>query len=379
MADSSKTEKATPKRQKKAREEGQIVRSRELPGALALAAASGVLLWILPSAVGHWAGFYRQALELAAAGDIDTGGPLLEWSSLEVLRNVVPVLLGAMFISVVAGLGQGGFNLAPQALAPKFDRLNPSVRLGQIFSITALSGLLKSLLPFSAILWVAYAAMRAHWLLIVHGSSIGVSGLAVLAGAMVFEITWKSCVILLAWSGVDYVFTWRKMQSDLKMTKEEVREEFKETEGNPVIKRRIRQIQRQMRKRQSAKGAETANVIVTNPTHYAVALRYSTEMPAPVVVAKGRNLMADKIKQIGRENNIPLVENKPLAQALYKSAEIGDSIPASLYQAVAEILALVFRAKAELRRREQERRWRDASGRSFPRAQLNPPAGDAQP
>ena len=378
MADGSKTEQATPKRRKKAREQGQIARSRELPGALALAAAGGVLVWMAPSAVGHWAGFYRQSLEVAATEGVDSGGLILMWTSIEVMRNVIPVLLGAMAVSLVGGLAQGGFNLAPQALSPKFDRFNPSVRFGEIFSVVALSNLLKSLLPFTAILWVAFSVMRAHWLLIVHSASLDVKPFTRLAGAMAFEITWKSCLVLLAWSGVDYVFTWRKVQSDLKMTMQEVREEFKETEGNPVIKRRVRQIQRHMRRRQSIKGAETASVIVTNPTHYAVAMRYSSELPAPVVVAKGRNLIAERIKQIGRENNIPLVENKPLAQALYKGVEIGDSIPASLYQAVAEILALVFRAEAELRRREQERRSKNAAGQSFTRGELDPPAGETR-
>jgi flagellar biosynthetic protein FlhB len=146
------------------------------------------------------------------------------------------------------------------------------------------------------------------------------------------------------------------------MTKQEVRQEYKETDGNPVIKSRIRQLQRAMRRKQSLQAAATATVIVTNPTHYAVALRYLTDMPAPVVVAKGRNLLAEKIKQLARDNGIMLVENKPLAQALYKSVEVGDSIPAKLYQAVAEILALVFRAQAEVRRAETDRRSRNASG-----------------
>lgn len=378
MADSSKTEQATPKRRQKAREQGQIARSRELPGALALAAAGGVLVWMAPAAVGHWAGFYRRLLEFAASEGIDSGAPILQWSSIEVLRDAMPALLGAMAVSLLGGLAQGGFNLAPQALAPKFDRFNPSVRSGEIFSAVALSNLLKSLLPFTAILWVAFSVMRAHWLLVVHSASLEVRPFTRLAGAMAFEVTWKSCLVLLAWSAVDYAFTWRKMQADLKMTKQEVREEFKETEGNPVIKRRVRQVQRQMRRRQSIKGVETASAIVTNPTHYAVALRYSSELPAPVVVAKGRNLIAEQIKQIGRENNIPLVENKPLAQALYKGVEIGDSIPASLYQAVAEILAMVFRAEAELRRREQERRSRNAAGQSLSQGRLNPPAGGSR-
>jgi flagellar biosynthetic protein FlhB len=152
------------------------------------------------------------------------------------------------------------------------------------------------------------------------------------------------------------------MDSDMKMTKQEVRQESKETDGNPVIKSRIRQVQRAMRRRQSLKAAATATVIVTNPTHYAVALRYEPDMPAPTVVAKGRDLLAERIKQLARDNGIMLVENRPLAQALYKSVEVGDSIPSKLYQAVAEILATVFRAQAEVRRGEAERRSRNASG-----------------
>jgi flagellar biosynthetic protein FlhB len=179
---------------------------------------------------------------------------------------------------------------------------------------------------------------------------------------MVLELTWKSGLVLAAWSAVDYVLTLKKMESDMKMTKQEVRQEYKETDGNPVIKSRIRQLQRAMRKKQSLQAAATATVIVTNPTHYAIALRYLTDMPAPVVVAKGRNLLAEKIKQLAREHGIMLIENRPLAQALYKSVEVGDSIPSKLYQAVAEILATVFRAQADVRRAETERRSRNASG-----------------
>ena len=193
-------------------------------------------------------------------------------------------------------------------------------------------------------------------------SNLGLKPFSSFVGSMVLELTWKSGLVLLVWSVVDYVLTLRKMQSDMKMTKQEVRQEYKETDGNPVIKSRIRQLQRAMRKKQSLKAAATATVIVTNPTHYAIALRYLTDMPAPIVVAKGRNLLAEKIKQLARDNGIMLVENKPLAQALYKSVEVGDSIPAKLYQAVAEILALVFRAQAEVRRGEAERRSRNASG-----------------
>jgi flagellar biosynthetic protein FlhB len=314
-----------------------------------------------PTAVTHWTVLYRNML-YAASDDIESNGPVLFWSAVEVMRWIVPILMAGMAVSVLAGLAQGGVNFAPEALAFKFDRFNPASKLGQIFSITGLTGLLKSLLPFSAMLWITVMTIQEHWEAMVHASSLGLRPFASLVGSMTLELTWKSGLVLLAWAAVDYMLTLKKMDSDLKMTKQEVREEYKETDGNPLIKSRIRKLQRAMRRKQSLKAAATATVIVTNPTHYAIALRYEMDMPAPIVVAKGRNLLAEQIKQLARDNGIMLVENKPLAQALYKSVEVGDSIPPKLYQAVAEILALVFRAQAEVRRSEAERRSRNASG-----------------
>jgi len=362
MADSNKTEQATPRRRNKAREQGQVARSRELPGVFALAAVAGVMTLMAPTAVTHWTSFYRNTLYAAGSGDIESNGPVIFWSVIEVMRWIAPILLAGMFASLLTGLAQGGVNFAPGALTLKFERFNPASKLGQIFSPVGFSNLMKSLLPFGAILWITINTVRTHWETMTHASSLGLRPFATFEGSMVLELTWKSGLVLIAWSAVDYLLTLRKMDSDMKMTKQEVRQEFKETEGNPLIKSRIRQLQRAMRRKQSLQAAVTASVIVTNPTHYAVALRYLTDMPAPVVVAKGRNLLAEKIKQLARENEIMLIENRPLAQALYKSVEVGDSIPASLYQAVAEILAVVFRAQAEVRRAEADRRSRNASG-----------------
>jgi len=369
MADSSKTERATPRRRNKARESGQLARSRELPAVLALAGMAGVLALMTSDSINHWTAFYRNSFYIASTGNIDPGGPLLFWSAIEVMRWIIPVLLAGMALSVVSGLAQGGFNFAPGALALKFDRFNPVNRLGQIFSPLGLSNLLKSLLPFGAILWLAINSIRDHWLIMAHASSLGLRMFASLTGGMIVALTWKAGIVLLLWSAVDYMFTAMKMSSDLKMTKQEVREEHKETEGNPVIKSRIRRMQRAMRKKWSLKATATATVVVTNPTHYAVALRYELDMAAPVVVAKGLNLLAEKIKQMARDHGIMLVENKSLAQTLYKSVEVGDSIPAALYQAVAELLALVFRAEAELRKAAAERSSRNASGQKMMHAE----------
>jgi flagellar biosynthetic protein FlhB len=362
MADSSKTEQATPKRQEKAREQGQVARSRELPNVLAIAGVVAVLTLIAQTGLGRWTTFYRMILDTAATREMDVNGPVLFWSGVEVVRWILPVLLTALVISVSAGLVQGGINIAPAALEPKFDRFNPAKRIGQIFSIAGLTNLMKSLLPFGAIAWIAVNCIEAHWGAMVRASSLQLRGLAALVGGMMFEFGWKACLVLLAWAGVDYFMTWKKMQSDMKMTREEVREESKQTDGNPQIKMRIRRLQRRMRKKQALAAAATATVVVTNPTHYAVALRYTPDMATPQVVSKGMNLIAQAIKALAYENGIMVLENKPLAQALYKTVEVGEEIPSALYQAVADILVIVFKAQAEVRRQEAMRRNRNASG-----------------
>ena len=362
MADSSKTEQATPKRREKAREEGQIARSRELPSVLAIAGATGALCVMSQGAITHWTTFYRKLLETAATADLDSNGPILFWGSLEVFRWIFPVLAAALLLSVSAGLAQGGFSIAPGALALKVERFNPGSKIGQIFSLAGLSNLMKSLLPFAAIAWIGEDCIRSHWGLMVRASSFGLRAMASTIGGMIFEVGWKASLVLVAWSGVDYLLTWKKMEGDLKMTKEEVRQESKQNDGNPLIKSRIRRLQRRMRKKQALAAAATATVIVTNPTHYAVALRYTPDMPAPMVVSKGMNLLAQQIKALGIENGIMILENKPLAQALYKTVEVGDAIPSALYQAVADILVIVFRAQAEVRQQEAMRRNRNALG-----------------
>jgi flagellar biosynthetic protein FlhB len=362
MADSSKTEQATPQRRKEARAQGQIARSREFPSVLAMTGAVAALMLLAPSAVMHWTGYYRSVLDAAASGSLDANGPVLFWSTIEVFRWSMPVVCAALALSVLAGLAQGGINIAPEALAPKPERLSPSAKLQHIFSIAGLNQLLKSLLPFSAIAWAGWSTLASHWLLVEHSASLSMHTFAALLGAMLFAFAWKAALIMIAWSGFDYLMTWRKMEADLRMSREEVREELKKTDGNPAIKMRIRRLRRQARKKFSPKAAATATVVVTNPTHYAVALRYESGMFAPVVVAKGMNLIAQQIKAIAIENGIALMENRALAQALYKSVEVDDAIPSALYQAVADILAAVFRAQAELRRQETLRRSRNASG-----------------
>jgi flagellar biosynthetic protein FlhB len=195
------------------------------------------------------------------------------------------------------------------------------------------------------VVYLAVGVLAREWRLLpslLHRSR-GALAAFVLAG--MFEVAWKGCFVLLVWAGADYFLERQRHENDLKMSRQEQKDEFKEMEGHPAIKQRIRRLQRQSRRRRMLKDVERAAVVITNPTEYAVALEYRMEMEAPVVVAKGRNLIAAQIREIARWHGIPIVENVPLAHALYRAVEIGQAIPAQLYTVVAEILAAIWRAQ----------------------------------
>jgi flagellar biosynthesis protein FlhB len=356
MADSSKTEQATPRQRQKARERGQVTRSRELSGAISMFVVAGVLALTAREGAGRWSDFFRNTLDSASNDSIGTNGPLLFWTSVEAMRWIFPMQLAALVVSLIVGLAQGGFVFAPEALSLKFERLSPANRLQQLFSPAGLSSILKSLLPFAAIVWVGWNCVSSRWGQVLDSSYAEPRAFVSLVGSMLLEVLWKSGLVLLIWSGFDYLFLWLKSEGDLKMSRQDLKDEFKSTEGNPANKARIRKMQRQARRKQMIKATETASVVITNPTHYAVALKFEMSMPAPIVVAKGLDLLAAQIKEIARDRDIPIMENRPLAQALYKSVEVGDAIPSALYHAVAEILVLVYKAQQEVQRREAQRR-----------------------
>ncbi len=239
-----------------------------------------------------------------------------------------------------------GFVVAPEALAPKPERLNPANNLGKLFSLTGLQGLLKSLIPSAFVLYIAMSMLVRDWGQILQMSRVDARSSLGWMLSRLFEISWKGCLVFILWSGFDVLLSRLNFERQLRMTRQEVREDFKEMEGNPAIRGRIRRLQREMRRRRMLRDVARATVVVTNPNEYAVALEYKPEsMAAPVVVAKGRNLLAQKIKREARWHGIPIVENPPLAQALYRAAEVGQAIPAKLYTAVAEILAFIFRTQ----------------------------------
>ena len=348
MAD-NRTEQATPRRRQKAQEKGQVLRSRDLVSALTLLAVVFPLAWHPEAWIARWQAFFRHALDTSATTDWSSNAPVIGWTGLTVAQWLLPIFAVAFCVAVTATLAQGGIVIATDALTPNWERLNPANNMKQLFSLAGFSRILRSLLPFGVMLYLALRIILNDAPLIVHSGKLHSRSALALMGQMCFDLAWQSTLVLFGWSGLDYLLQRQTFEKSLRMTKQEVREEAKDTDGNPQVKGRIRRLRRELLRRSLKKDVQRATAVVTNPTHYAVALEYRpATMAAPVVVAKGRNLIAQKIKELARWHEIPIVENPPLAQALYKSAEIGQMIPPSLYAAVAEILAFLYRAQARM-------------------------------
>ena len=346
MADESRTEQATPRRRQRARREGDVPRSREFPAALTLVTAVLFLWWYPQNWKEEWRDLLQRTLAAAAHSDMTGGTPVLNWVAWQVCVWAAPSLAMSWLVALASSFALGGFVVAPAALAPKPQRLNPASNLQRLFSLSGLQRLLKSLIPSAFLIYIAVAVMVRDWGQILQMNRVGVRPSLGWMLSRVFEIAWKGSLVFTLWAGFDVLISRLNYERQLRMTRQEVREDFKEMEGHPAVRGRIRRLQREMRRRRMLQDVARATVVVTNPNEYAVALEYQPEvMPAPVVVAKGCNLFAQKIKHEARWHGIPLVENPPLAQALYRATEVGQTIPAKLYTAVAEILAFIYRTQ----------------------------------
>jgi len=326
-----------------------VVRSRDLATAVTLLALTVALAWQPQVWIVRWRELLERLLALGSGGEIGLGTPIFSWTLLAVGQWLAPVLFLALGVALFTHTAQGGLVFAPEALQPNWSRLNPASNIGHIFSTAGLSRLLRSLVPFLAIATLAVSLLERDFTQIAHAARFDARSLLAQLGALLFELAWKFGLVLLAWSGLDYFLQHHNYERSLRMTKQEVKQEGKDTDGNPLIRGRMKRLRRALLRKTMAKNVARATAVITNPTHYAVAIEYRpATMSAPVVVAKGRNLLAQKIKEIARWHEIPIVENRVLAQALYKTTEVGQAIPPKLYAAVAEILAFLYRAQARL-------------------------------
>jgi flagellar biosynthetic protein FlhB len=318
---------------------------------------AGVL--VLGSVATHWAsmwnGLVTQMLALAFPG---------VWHEDQVmqtalaLRHVALIALSPLMLLAAAVFGatllvavaqSGGMQFSAQTLQPKFSRLNPGTNIKNIFSLQGASRLTKSLLPAAVIVVLGIHKIEDQTSL----PAMSVAHLPRMFSSA-YDLLLDAAWVLVGWSAIDYLVQWRSWEGRMRMSKQEIREEMKETEGSPQVRSRIRGLQRQMRRRKLKADVKRATVVITNPTHYAVALSFDFEtMDPPKVLAKGRNLLAEQIKSEARWAGVPIVENPPLARSLYRSVAEGQSIPVDLYAAVAAILAYLYRKQVEEKIRRQ--------------------------
>ena len=354
-----RTEKATPQRRDKARREGDITHSRELTSAAGTLAGVMLLRVAWGEFLGRWGGSLETVMGLGAAAhwESTTMAGTLRALVAEMGATLAPfALVGAAVTAGTLGAGvlqTGGLQIHPQVLAWKLDRVSPLANAKNMFSLRALARLGKSLVPTAILAVFVVARIERQW----TTAPFSTERMAILGGD-VWTLLLAAAWVMFGWALIDYVVEWRSREMRLRMSREEMREEFRDTEGNPQIRGRIRNLQRQARRRRVRQDVAKAAVVITNPTHYAVALGFDFEtMEAPKVLAKGRNLMAEEIKQEARWAGVPVIENPPLARSLYRVVEPGQSIPVDLYAAVASILAYLYRQRvAESARQRQTAR-----------------------
>jgi flagellar biosynthetic protein FlhB len=346
---SDRTEKATPKRREDARKKGQVARRPEV------AAIGAFLAALLMMRISGNDLLHRSAQLFSAAGasvvsrqelTIETVHGMVIQASATLALLSLPIIAAALTAGLVGNFAQGGLTLAPEAFKPKVERFNPVANLKKVFGSNGPIELLKSFLKLGGLVAACYGvfgrAIEEAPLLIGAPSGKTFSVL----GSIVYGLGLRAGGVLFLIAALDYVYGWFKHEKSLRMTKQELKDEFRKQEGDPLTKHQRRRIARARSQRRIAAEVPRADIVITNPTHFAVALRYDRERDAaPTVVAKGADLMAKTIRELAKAHKVPIVENPPLARSLYKSVEMGQMIPAELFRAVAELLAHVYRQR----------------------------------
>ena len=341
-----KTEEPTAKKRADARKKGQVARSQELNTAFVLLMGFLILRILWEHIYGNIAE-YTIYLYSHLSQSITTEGITEIFIGIMILlaKTVIPVMFAILIMGLAVNLFQVGFMFSTEQLEFKLDKLNPINGFGRIFSKRALVELVKSIFKIIIIGYFLYLYLKDQIPLLPQFIFFDLPQSLATAAEIIFTMAFQVVGVIMVLGIADYAYQKWQTTQDLMMTKQEVKDEFKQMEGDPQIKGKIKQKQRQMAMQRMMSEVPKADVIVTNPTHLAIALSYKKGMIAPVVLAKGQDIVAERIKQIAREHRIMIVENKPVARALYEAVEVGGSVPAELYQAVAEILAYVYRIK----------------------------------
>jgi flagellar biosynthetic protein FlhB len=342
-----RSEEATQQRREDFRNRGQVAQSKEFSSVLLLFA--GVLLiWLMSRFFLQqiWEVFNQtygdNLVESVRSGDWKQ---VTSFAFTKLALILTPALAVFWLIGFVSTVLQVGFIYNEEALQLRWDRLDPVAGFGRMFSLRALTEGIKAVIKMVVILVICYYLLKDQIDTLPQLMSFTIAQTLQFLGALTIRLLTGVGFFMLSLTAVDYLYQRWDLEKQMRMTKQEVKEEVKSREGDPMIKARIKRIQREAASKRMMVDVPKADVIITNPTHIAVALKYDETMVSPTVIAKGADLIAEKIRQIAREHNIPIVENKPLARAMFKTLKIGQSIPRELYTAVAEVLSYVFRLK----------------------------------
>ena len=344
-----RTEKATPKRKQEARKKGQVAQSKEISSVMILMAsisffyfAGSWMFWNLSEFITD----VYQNIDTLRFNDVSDASAFSVEILYKLLSILIPFLLPIAIAGFIANIFQVGFQMNSEALAPKFSKLNPISGMKRFISLKSLVELGKSVIKIIFIGSIAYLLVKSDmdaFPALIHQE----------IGQILIFVAWTSlkicffvCMAMLVLAALDFIYQRWQHEKDLRMTKQEVKDEQRQTYGDPKVKARIRGVQMEMARRRMMDAVPEADVVITNPTRLAIALKFEAqEMIAPRVLAKGAGFVAQRIREIAEENKIPIIEEKPLAQSLYQMVEIGDYIPAVLYRSVAEVLAYVYRLK----------------------------------
>jgi len=343
-----KTEKATPRRREEARKRGYVARSAEVNSALILLIGACLIRFMIPWAISLLRGTMIEFLHFSPYQiTLDNVTPLLFKLLMVLLLMVLPLAVLLMFIGLISNYVQTGFVFNMEGLALSWERINPIAGLSNLISLRSCAEFAKSFIKLFIIGYMVYHVLSSEFFDFQSLPFIGIRGMAAHAGRNMFKLSAYISLSLLLLALLDYSYQRWEHEKKLRMTREELKEEIKQTEGDPLVRARMRNRQREYSLRlRITQETKKADVVITNPEEIAVALAYDPmEMRAPKLVAKGMNLLARRIKEVARRNNIPIVENRYLARILYKSVNVGQEIPVMLYKAVAEILAYVYASK----------------------------------
>jgi len=349
-----RTEPATAKKLRDARNKGQVAQSKDLGNGIMLLTFIILLKVFLgylgESFIGAFTKVYNKISDFAANSGQDFNINMAQYTMQEILISILLILLPffgiSLIVAFVVEVVQVKWKVTTQPLKPKFNKLNPISGVKRLFSVQSLVNLLKSLLIIVALIIVVYNEIKDKIDVIYnfYDKSLQVSIMYI--GDIILDMGLKVSIVMILIGFLDYIYQKLKFKNDMKMTKQEVKDEYKNSEGDPKVKAQQRSRMRQASMRRMMKSVPTADVVITNPTHFAVAIKYEQgKTGAPIVVAKGEDFLAAKIKDVAKENGVAIVENKPLARMLYYNVELEQEIPPELYQAVAEVLAFVYKMK----------------------------------